>query len=189
MSLENLIEQYGYFALFIGTLLEGETIMLIAGFVAHQSYLNIYFVIFIGFIGTFICDQFFFFLGRHKGQTFLEKHPSWQGRMARVDRLFQQRQKMLIISFRFFYGFRTVTPFFIGMSSKISIIRFMSFNLIGAMIWAITFATIGYYSGHTLEYLLHDIKHLEAEIIALLALLGCIAWLIHAYRRHKSAVE
>lgn len=71
MTLENLIGNYGYYALFIGTLLEGETIMLIAGFMAHQSYLNIYLTIAVGFAGTLLCDQFLFFLADLRGRPFL----------------------------------------------------------------------------------------------------------------------
>lgn len=45
MSLENVIESYGYWALFLGTLLEGETFVVIAGFLAHQGYLQLKLVI------------------------------------------------------------------------------------------------------------------------------------------------
>lgn len=38
MSLESLIIAYGYPALFAGTFLEGETIVVIAGFLAHRGY-------------------------------------------------------------------------------------------------------------------------------------------------------
>ena len=35
MDFAALIQQYGYFAVFLGTLLEGETILLLAGLSAH----------------------------------------------------------------------------------------------------------------------------------------------------------
>jgi len=185
MSLEYLIEQYGYLALFIGTLLEGETIMLIAGFAAHQSYLNIHLVILLGFAGTFISDQIFFFIGRFNGQRFLEKRSSWQNKFTRIEKQFQQHQNLLILTFRFIYGLRTVTPFFIGMS-RISIIRFMFLNLIGAAVWAILIGYLGFYSGHTMAYLLHNIKHLEKLIMLIISLIGISVWSYHVYIRHRN---
>ena len=40
MTLEYLISQYGYVALFIGVFLEGETILILAGFAAHLGHLK-----------------------------------------------------------------------------------------------------------------------------------------------------
>jgi membrane protein DedA with SNARE-associated domain len=37
MNFAALISQYGYFALFAGALLEGETVLILAGFAAHQG--------------------------------------------------------------------------------------------------------------------------------------------------------
>ena len=183
MSLANLIEQYGYIALFFGTLLEGETIMLIAGFAAHQSYLNLYWVMVIGFLGTFFTDQFFFFLGRYKGHDLLDKRPAWRERTSRFEKYFKTRQTILILGFRFIYGIRTVTPLFLGIT-RISVIRFLILNFTGAILWSITFALVGYHSGHTLELLIHDIKYLEKEIIGAVMITGLLIWLIRFYRKH-----
>jgi membrane protein DedA with SNARE-associated domain len=39
MTLDQLIDTYGYWAILVGTLLEGETILLLGGFAAYQGYL------------------------------------------------------------------------------------------------------------------------------------------------------
>lgn len=75
MDFHQLIIDYGYLALFIGTFLEGETILVIAGFLAHSGYLELHWVILSAFLGTFAGDQTFFYLGRFKGIAFLEKRP------------------------------------------------------------------------------------------------------------------
>jgi len=187
MSLEILIENYGYIALFLGTLFEGETIVVIAGFAAHQTYLNIYGVIAVAFFGTLLADQFFFQVGRLKGQAFLAKRPSWQEQTGKVQQILHRYQNIVILAFRFMYGFRTITPIVIGMS-KISGIRFLLLNITGGFIWAITFSLIGYFSGHALEYILLDIRSVEIEIIVLLALAGLLAWIFYFYYRYKKKV-
>ena len=37
MDLQSIIENYGYAAILIGTFLEGETILVLAGLAAHQG--------------------------------------------------------------------------------------------------------------------------------------------------------
>jgi membrane protein DedA with SNARE-associated domain len=37
MGLESLINTYGYLAILVGTLLEGETILVLGGFAAHRG--------------------------------------------------------------------------------------------------------------------------------------------------------
>ena len=44
MSPEALIEQFGYVAVFLGTILEGEAIVVAAGFFAARDYLDLYLV-------------------------------------------------------------------------------------------------------------------------------------------------
>lgn len=63
MTLDQLIDTYGYWAILVGTLLEGETILLLGGFAAYQGYLALPWVILAAFIGAFCGDQLFFFLG------------------------------------------------------------------------------------------------------------------------------
>ena len=45
MTLQSLIENYGYLAILIGTFLEGETIVILAGFAAQLGYLELPWVI------------------------------------------------------------------------------------------------------------------------------------------------
>ena len=53
MELEELVRNYGYIIIAVGTFLEGETILIVAGFLAHSGYLQLPFVIIAGFAGLF----------------------------------------------------------------------------------------------------------------------------------------
>ncbi|NJL60383.1 MAG: hypothetical protein HC887_12875 [Desulfobacteraceae bacterium] len=85
MSPESLIQTYGYPILFIGTILEGESFVLVAGSLAQNNYLELRWVILTAFSGSFVGDQFFFFLGRYRGVPFLEKYPSWKEKSAKPE--------------------------------------------------------------------------------------------------------
>lgn len=186
MSLESLVSTYGYPALFVGTFLEGETILVIAGFLAHRGYLELPWVVLIAFLGTFSGDQLYFWLGRTKGSVFLKGRPSWQTGVQKVHDLLEQYHTFLILGFRFLYGLRSVTPFAIGLS-MFDVKTFIILNAIGAIVWAIIVGTGGYLFGHALEIIIGDIKHYEFEILSAIAITGLMMWLVHFYRRwtHK----
>ena len=80
-----LIQSYGYVIVFAGTLLEGETVVALAGFAAHQGYLQLSIIIPVAICGAVIGDQVFFYLGRFKGKGMIAKHPEWQPRIEKMN--------------------------------------------------------------------------------------------------------
>lgn len=184
MTLEHVIHSYGYLALVIGTFLEGETILVLGGIAAKLDYLKLPWVIASAFVGSVAGDQLFFFLGRRQGPGFLKKHPNWRPRVAKVRRMLERHRIPIIIGFRFLYGFRTVTPFALGMS-RIPTFQFVALNLIGAAAWSSVFAVLGYAFGQGLELILGDIHHYEKEVLALAAAAGVTSWLIRLSRNRK----
>ena len=184
MDLEAIISRYGYAVVLIGTFLEGETILVIAGFLAHRGQLNLPLVILAALAGTMAGDQLFFYLGRWKGTPFLEKRPAWKAGSQRARDLLERHQTWVVLGFRFVYGIRTVTPFLVGVS-RIRPGRFAVFNFLGAAAWAMVVGGLGYLLGHAVELFLEDVKRYERTIIAGLLALGAILWLGHRYRLRK----
>jgi membrane protein DedA with SNARE-associated domain len=167
ISLEHIIETYGYIALVIGTFLEGETILVLGGVAAKLGYLKLPWVILSAFAGSLCGDQLLFFLGRYQGQWILQKIPTWKRRADKVHRVLERHRIPIILGFRFVYGFRTITPLVLGMS-RVPIIEFVVLNIISAALWATTFGSLGYIFGKGLELILGDIRHYEMEILGFL---------------------
>lgn len=184
MTLETLVQDYGYPALFVGTFLEGETILVLGGLAAHLGYLDLGWVIAAGFAGTFCGDQLYYFLGRRHGTALLERKPGWQVRADRIFDLLQRHQLLLILGFRFLYGLRTVTPFLIG-TSGIRPLTFLVLNSAGGAIWAATVVALGYLFGRAVETVIGDIKHYELEIVGIVVLGGVAMWLTGRYRHRR----
>ncbi len=185
MTLEGLITTYGYAAVGIGTFLEGETVLILGGFAAHRGYLDLTWVIVSAFLGTLFGDQLYFYIGRTKGQSALEKKPHWKAKSEKVLNLLDKHQIWLILGFRFLYGLRTVTPFLIGMS-RILPARFLVLNIVGAALWALVIGTLGYMFGQTLEIVIGDIKQYELLVFAVMAGVGGMVWLMY-FRKKLSA--
>jgi membrane protein DedA with SNARE-associated domain len=181
---ETLIHNYGYWAILVGTFLEGETILILGGFAAQRGYLELPWVIAAAFIGTLCGDQAFFILGRWRSRAFLARRPEWNARIARAEKLLERFKILLMLVFRFFYGFRSVTPFVIGMST-VPAPQFVFLNAIGAGVWAVVIGTGGYFFGNALDAFIGNIKHREIEAFVGIAFIGILIWLAFFHRQKK----
>lgn len=184
MNFEIILSQYGYLALIIGTFFEGETVLILGGFLAHMGYFSLPFVIISAFIGTLIGDQFYFFIGRKKGYAFLNKRPYLKTKIKKFNTLLEKYNMWVIFGFRFLYGLRTVAPFVIGLSS-ISAINFLILNIISAAVWAAAIGTLGYYFGRGIEIILDDVKKYEIWILIAGLILILLRLFYTNYKRRK----
>lgn len=178
MNLEQLVASYGYLAIFLGTFLEGETILVVAGFLAHRGYLELHWVILAAFLGTLFGDQLYFHIGRRRGFGFIEAKRHWKARASRVFRLLREHQVLLILGFRFIYGIRTVTPFVLG-ASGIGAVRYFVLNVVGAGVWAVIISILGYFVGQAAQHLLDEVKRYELWIIFGIFTAGALVWIIY----------
>ncbi|MCJ7435532.1 MAG: DedA family protein [Anaerolineales bacterium] len=189
MNLETIITQFGYPGLVIGLLFEGETVLVLAAFMAHRGYLDLPLVILTGLIVAFASDQFFFWMGRTKGIQFLEKRPSWTPNVEKAKSLLGRNTTLLFPGVRFMYGLRTVLPFVIGMS-KVDPKRFAFLDLIGSFIWASVFGMAGYLFGHFMELIFGDIRRHEHWIVLGIVLISGSVWLYRRYvANHKTEAK
>jgi len=185
MSFTRLLTDYGYLAVFAGCLLEGETILLLAGFAAHQGHLSLPLVLMIAFIGGALGDQIFYWAGRAWGTALLGRMPGFQARARRVIALLKRHDALLIVGIRFMYGLRIAGPIAMG-AVGLSPRRFSVFNLIGAAVWAPLVGGLGYLFGHAVEALLGDIARFEEVALALIIAAAALFALIHAWLRARA---
>ena len=183
MTSAELLSQYGYLALAIGCFLEGETLLLLAGVAAHSGFLSLPLVVLVAFVSGTLGDQFYFFVGRRWGDKVLGRWPHFEAPAARVERLIERHAEWLIVGVRFMYGLRLIGPVVIGMS-KVSPVRFIVFNMIGAAIWATAVAGAGYYFGHAIQWLLADLEAFEkfALICVVVVVVLLLTWRWHRKR-------
>lgn len=171
-TLLSFIQDYGYLFVFIATLLEGETVLALAGFTAFQGYLDLELVILTAFFGGMLGDQIFFYFGRWRGKQFIAARPKLAMRAKSAYRMIERHRNLLIFGSRFMYGFRTIIPIALG-TSPVSGVRFFVFNILGAAVWSILFATGGYLLGTAVETYIGNI-HKAQKYIILGVLLGAI---------------
>ena len=176
MDFEALIQDFGYLAIVLGTFLEGESTLVFAAYLSHDAYLKFSGVIIAAFIGTLAADQMYFHIGRLKGKAYIDSKPRWRAKSRKIMKLIERNHLFIILGFRFFYGFRIVTPLILGTTS-VSSIRYLALNSIGVMTWALVFGSIGYYFGTGVDTIFATFELYREWIIGSIVLLIILLWL------------
>jgi membrane protein DedA with SNARE-associated domain len=182
--MEELIATHGYIAVFIGTFLEGETILALAGVAAAYGYLSFALVCAVAVMGAFLGDQVCFFVGRRYGHRVLARFPKLAAKAPRVQALLRRWDAPAVIMLRFAYGLRIAGPIVIG-TCGISPWRLAFFNFIGALIWAPIVAGVGYLAGYALHEWMGKLKNAQVAILVAALLIAAVVWLV-LRRRHKT---
>lgn len=170
------VASYGYLAVFAGTLLEGETILIAAGFAAHRGLLDWPLVALVAVLGATLGDQIAFLLGRWKGDALIGRFPVLARRKPRIHELLERYDSLFILCVRFLYGLRIAGPVIMG-SSRIPMLRFAVLNLVGAALWAVLVSGAGYLFGAAIETVLVDLKTIEEVVLVVILLGGFGIWL------------
>lgn len=184
-SLTQLVSDYGYLALAVGCLLEGETIVLLAGFAVHRGQLSWGHVVLIATVFSFVGDQFWFQIGRHFGDRLMVRFPSIASRRPWLQKRVFAHPDLIVLGVRFMVGLRTVGPILMG-TGFVRPLRFFWLNLLGAVIWVQTIVSAGYFFGELAQRLLPELKAVEEGAFLILLVLGV---LVHVLRRKQGGIQ
>ena len=180
-SEENLVEllkKYGYIILFVWSIFEGETGLVMAGVLAHQGYMNLALAIIVAALGGFIGDQIYFYLGRLNKDWVLKEFKAHRRKFAKARLLLKKYGGWIIFVQRFIYGMRTIIPMTIGLSGY-DPKKFAIINLISAFVWASLTIIPSYYFGDKILEILQWLKHHWYFAILFLIVIWGILWYIN----------
>lgn len=163
-SFITFVQDWGYIAVLLGSMVEGESVILTASFMAYQGYLSLPKIMIIAFLGTLFADQALYYVGRHYGKRFFKKFPKMQEGSKRAFDLLHRWDIWFILSFRFIYGIRTISPIVIG-AARVPPKRFIPLNLLSAIIWTIISCVGGYMLGGTFEVIVENFDSLKKYFV------------------------
>lgn len=150
------------------------------GVAAHQGLLKFPLVAAAVALGGMMGDQLLYLLGRCYGGKILRRFPRYHTKIRRAQKMIQRHPYLFVIGTRFMYGFRVVGPLLIG-ASRLPPKIFLPLNIVGALIWALLFTTLGYLGGEVIAPWLHDLdQHLRHGvwlILAIVLVVGVRWWL------------
>ncbi len=159
---------------------EGETFVLAAAALgATMDLVDPWVLMFSVWIGSYLGDQTWFYLGRRYGPAILRRFPKSQPQVERANALLERYGTLFILSFRFLYGIRNVASVACGIAGY-DWMRFAVLNFIAAGVWSASFVAAGWFLGAWLGV---DMLFWTICSIAGLALVGFIAR--HYWRRSR----
>ncbi len=155
--MESFIHNWGYLALFLYSFGGGMLALAIASVFAFTGELNIYYVIIIAIIANFIGDQFLFTMARNnknQAKQMMQKH---KRKIAMAYLMMRKYGSWAILFQKYIYGIKTLIPLVIGLT-KFDTKKFMLFNFIGAVIWALIVGMSAYFLGNVVLNSLEEFK-------------------------------
>jgi membrane protein DedA with SNARE-associated domain len=182
--MEDLIIKFGYPALFVGSVLEGESVLIASGLLAKAGFLNLKLVMLIALTGTYIADVSIYFLGRSKGEGIIAKFPAARAYYPKVKTLFDRYGILAIFVTRYLYGLRLAAAATFGVM-KMKEIQYLPLNFLSCTIWAVLVGGLGYTLGASLEALIGQIKHYEMMVVPLIILAGLGVWVVRRARSRR----
>jgi membrane-associated protein len=134
--------------LLFGFFLPGDSILFSAGLVAAaHGNINIALLVTIIVLAAFFGDQIGFVIGRVIGRPYLDKResPRVRAMIVNAERFYEKTGWWAVIAARFFPWIRTFVPPIAGIS-KMNYYKFLSANIIGAILWGAGITLAGYYA-------------------------------------------
>ncbi|WP_157219736.1 DedA family protein [Flavisphingomonas formosensis] len=186
MTLEGIVTHYGLLALFLGAGIEGETVALTGGFLAHQRLVPLGWAMVAVSAGSFVADQIFFMIGRRYRDHRWVRRFTDKPAFAKAYEMLEKRPVSFVLAFRFLYGLRVVSPLAIG-TSALPMRRFTPLNAIAATVWGVSFTALGYIFGSAIERLTGDIRSIGMVLIGAAIVGACLFALTYALRSRNRA--
>lgn len=190
----NAVVHYGYWAVAVALLLEnvglplpGETILLLASFLAYsQRELQLAWIIVVATSVTTVGGIAGFGVGYYGGRPLLTRYESIlripQGTMDRGEALFARFGGVTVFFARFVFGIRVIAGPLAGVL-RMPWRRFLLWNFLGAAAWVTAISGAGYLFGRHWGTLLEDLKRFDLAV-GILVVLAAAAWWWRSRKRN-----
>jgi membrane-associated protein len=168
--------------LLFGFFLPGDSILFSAGLVAAaHGNVNIALLVTIIVVAAFFGDQIGFVIGRVIGRPYLDKResPRIQRMILNAERFYEQTGWWAVVAARFFPWVRTFVPPIAG-ASKMNYYKFLSANLLGAILWGAGITLAGFYA-HSLPW----VKTSSYAIAAFFIIASVVSATVNYLRRPR----
>ena len=167
LLVENLIREYGMWAVFFGAMIEGELTLLFAGVLAHYGLCSFGEVFFCGTFGGFVGDSIGYWLG-HTSKRSISACAFIQRAQPRMEKLSQRFGIYSIFLVKYIYGLRTASAVFWGFA-QMRYRRFAPLTAISCMVWVGLLAGMGYFFSGAIELIIGRVQRIGLTPLTLLS--------------------
>ena len=174
----NLIDNYGYFGMFLGMVLEAviiiipsEAILATGGILAGRGIFNFWGAFIVGLLGSVFCAIVIYYIGYFGGREFIKKYGKYffmkEEDLEKSDSWFNRYGLVAALIGRNFPIIRTLISLPIGIM-RLSFIKFVILTTIGSIPWTLLFVYLGYSLGNNWVFINTYISRLKVPILIIL---------------------
>ena len=162
-----LLQKYGLWAVFFGTMIEGDLTLLFSGVLARAGLFTFEEAFAVGMAGGFVGDSLSYMIGaRFRGRArtwhfFVRARP-------RVEKLMHRFGVLSVFIVKYVYGLRTTSAIFCGLA-HFGFLKFAALTLVSCAVWVGVLTGLGFTFATGIEKLVGDLKRIQ--IILLVAVI------------------
>jgi membrane protein DedA with SNARE-associated domain len=160
-------------AIFVGTILFGEAVVLTASFLAADGAWSLTNVFLFSLAGTLVSDIFWFLSGRYaqhyfkKYMTRLEKHRRY---ISYIDNAFLHKPWRTMIFIKFLYGARVFMILYLS-TLPTPLRRFILADIVASSVLLTIVITVGWFAGAGMAHLLPGANNAQYLIAAIIGVI------------------
>jgi membrane-associated protein len=170
--------------LLVGVFLPGDSLLVTAGLLSARGYLNVYTLAPLLTAAAICGNSLGYFIGRTSGPRIFNRENSIffnKKHAIRAHEFFQKHGRKTIVLAQFMPIIRTFSPVIAGVGGM-EFRTFITFNIIGAVVWIWSMVGIGYFLG---SYIPGIDQHIEIVII-IVVFISILPGLIGSYRGRRA---
>jgi membrane-associated protein len=173
-------------ALFVGFVLPGETVAVLAGAAAKLGHTPLADVLAVVVAAAIVGDTVGYEVGRALGPSLVENRrlAGRRKQLERAQEFLAHRGGSAVFLGRWVAFFRAVMPALAG-SARMPYPRFLAWNAAGGIAWGATVVLLGYAAGASYARVEKTFGPVAAGIVLLLVLVALVVWRVRAHRARR----
>jgi len=174
--LNDLLFQYGLYAVFILVMVEGDITLLLAGVLAHSGFFGDYSfaqVLIWGTVGGCLSDNLAYFTGRGFCEGVREVR-FYQAAKPRLERLTNKFGPLSIFLSKYIYGLRWAACVFYGVG-RMPYLRFLLLSFGSCFLWVFVLSGAGYFFSGAVMNLIGDFQRL-GKVLLVIVVVGIVGF-------------
>lgn len=166
--------------LLVGFFLPGDSLLITAGLISAQGYLDIFILNIALILAAIIGDQVGYLFGRKTGPKIFKREKSRffaKDHLIKANRFYEKYGGRAIIYARFVPFARTFAPIVAGVA-HMNYRKFISYNIVGGILWVTSMTLLGYFFGN-IPFIKRNFEYVIIGVILLSVLPVVIGYLKH----------
>jgi membrane protein DedA with SNARE-associated domain len=174
--LYGFIHEYGVYAVFVLSMIEGDITLLLAGVLAHSEFFGEYSfarVLMWGTLGGVVSDNIAYILGRafRKG---VREARYYRAARPRIERLTQKFGGLSMFLSKYIYGLRWASCAFYGVA-RMPYLRFLPLSVGSCFLWVFVLSGAGYFFSGAVIGVIGDFQRL-GKVLLVIVVVGIVAF-------------